>query len=316
MPTDLLAEQKTRTVRTFLMLCIASSILQSLLLLTIWRFHLSLPASYLLALVPIAPLCAALVGALSKRGAETDPYVRKSYIKAIITVGMMIGLTIFLITPHDGMGPSLANAPMPLVVGGVFALTLLLPKRSIWFGGGIDGSLGDYLLPVRNRVETPALNRLYRMAALCLVYIAVSLASRILFDSYALTGALAYTVSLLPVLPLFGFVPIYNKYMAEEQDEFQRHLYHQSILFAFFGAFIVTSAMGHLQDHALISLRASHLRRPYSFFNISMWLNSEAFSPYSVVYIFLFLQFEAVRVLSLLQTHRIRAQEKREEKVQ
>jgi hypothetical protein len=314
MPIDHPAEQRTRTVRAFLKLCIASSILQSALILTIYWLHLSLLSSYLLALIPIAPLGAALFGAARKRAAETDPYVRKSYTKAMITVGSMIGFTIFLITPHDGIGPSLATVPMPLLLGGVFALTLLMPKRSIWFGGSIDSSLGDFLLPVRNRLASPALDRMYRTAALCLVYILVSLASRILFDRYTLTAALAYAVALLPVLPLFGFVAIYNKYMAEEQDEFQRHLFHQSIVFALFGAFIFASVIGHLQDHALISQRASRLHHPYSFFHVFSWLFSEPFSPYSVFYIFLFLQFEAVRILSLFQLLGIRAQEKKEKK--
>ena len=120
---------------------------------------------------------------------------------------------------------------------------------------------------------------------------------------------------LLPVLPLFGLIAIYNKYMAEEQDEFQRHLFHQSILIAFFGTFVFASVTGRLQDHALISQRVSHLSRPYSVFQIFNWSFTDLNQPYSF-YFFLFLQWEAFYIFMWLQARRVSEQEKKEKEDQ
>jgi hypothetical protein len=297
MPTKLPAEQRTRTVRAFLKLCVASSVLQCALVLSIYRFHLSGTLLYVLALIPISPLCAIVLGAMRKRAEEADPYVRKAYVRALIIPGLMTAMVPLLITlsffSRGGIGFAISNSAFPLALGSLFAFMLLMPKR-MWNGG----SLGDQLLPVRNKLITPTQNRLTRTAALLFVYIIVSFANRILFDSCALTGALAYAIALLPVLPIFGLVPIYNKYMAEEQDEFQRHLFHQSILVAFFGTYVIASVMSRLQDHALISQRASDLFRHFVF------------------YIFLWLQFEAFYVAAAIQDLRIRAHEKKEKKDQ
>jgi hypothetical protein len=158
------------------------------------------------------------------------------------------------------------------------------------------GNLGDSLLPVRSKLVTPAFRRLFRVSALYFVYIVLNFASAFLFDgTNAPTRVLAYVVALLPVLPLFGLIPIYNKYMAEEQDEFQRHLFHQSILGAFLGTFILASVMGRLQDHDLIFHRHPDFFRPYSVFPVFWWL-----------------QLEAGYVVTVIQALRIRAQEKKE----
>jgi hypothetical protein len=107
-------------------------------------------------------------------------------------------------------------------------------------------------------------------------------------------GISAYGIALLPVLPLFGLIPIYMKYMKEEQDEFQRQLFHQGILCAFLGTLVIVSVMGRLQNHSLLG-RFKDFFRPYSVFPVFWWL-----------------QLEAGFVINAIQALRIRAQEKRE----
>jgi ABC-type Na+ efflux pump permease subunit len=116
--------------------------------------------------------------------------------------------------------------------------------------GGYD--LGELLLPVRIKLRTPRARRACNLAAFLVVYTACDFVSHIYFDNYAAKGVLAYAVVLLPVLLIFGLIPIYNRYMAEEQDEFQRHLFTQSILWAFLGTLIVVCAVQRLEDYALI----------------------------------------------------------------
>jgi hypothetical protein len=295
MPIDLPAEQRTRTVRAFLKLCVASSILQSALVLSVYRFQISGPLLYLLALIAISPLCAALLGALRKRAAETDPYVRKTYVRGMIPAGLMIVMTPLLILVTLFFSRTFASAvltsALPLVLGALFTGFLLIPNRMM-----DDGNLGDSLLPLRSKLVTPTLRRLLRISVLYFVYIALNLNSVLLFGANdPPAGILAYVIALLPVLPLFGLIPIYNKYMSEEQDEFQRHIFQQSILGAFLGTLIIASVMGRLQDHALIFHRRPDFFRPYSVFPVFWWL-----------------QFEAGFIVNAVQAFRVHRQEKKD----
>jgi hypothetical protein len=284
---------RTAALRVFLALIVAWSILACALVFAIYRLHLSGIIPYLLVIVPAVPLCAMLVLSVRRRALEPDVYVRAYYVGAIVYAALLLVMTVLLALMTSAFVSNLGFAALvsafPLVCGTAPALVFVLPKRLL--NGGILS-----LRPVAIKLATPALRRLFRMAVLYIVYATLSFASAVLFDGNdAPTGALAYAVALLPVLPLFGLIPIYNKYMAEEQDEFQRHLFHQSILWALLGTLIVSSAMGRLQDHALIFRRHPGFFRPYSVFPVFWWL-----------------QIEAVFLVNAVQAIRIQAQEKLE----
>jgi hypothetical protein len=280
----------TRTIQGFLVLNVASSVLQCGLVLTVYRFQLSSAAAWLLAPVAIAPQGVLIRSALRKRACES-----KFYSGAVIFSAIMVLLTALLVVMTtcfvNSLSFAMLVAGMPLTLGLLFVFFLMLPKR-LFSGGG----LGDVLLPVRMKLAKPALNRILRFAALYFVYTTLNFVSAFLFDGDTPpAGALAYAIALLPVLPLFGLIPIYNKYMAEEQDEFQRHLFQQSTLWAFLGTFIVASVIGRLQEHALILHRSPDFFRPYSVFPVFWWL-----------------QIEAVFVVQFIQGMRVHRQEKRE----
>jgi hypothetical protein len=289
------AENRTATHGILLALGVTWSILACGLTLSVYKFHLSGVIPYVLALIPALPLCAMIVVALRKRASQLDSYVRKYYVGAIICMTLLLIETALLVfaTTHYVRGPGSAvlMSMFPLVVGGVPALLLVTPKRML------RGNLGDSMLPIRIKLVTPALRRFFRMGALYIVYITLSFASAFLFDgNNSPTGVLAYAVALFPVLPLFGLIPIYNMYMEEEPDEFQRHLFQQSILLALLGTLIISSVMGRLQEHALIFHRHPNFFRPYSVFPVFYWL-----------------QLEAVFLVNAVQAVRISAQEKTEQ---
>jgi hypothetical protein len=208
---------------------------------------------------------------------------------ALLTALLVVMTTSFV----NSLSFAASLSCMPLTLGLLFTVFLLVPKR-------VSGDLGVALMPIRMKLATPTLHRIFRLAALYLIYISLNFVSAFLFDgANPPTGLLAYAVALLPVLPLFGLIPIYNKYMKEEQDEFQRHLFRQSTLWSFLGTFVIASVMGRLQDHALIF-------KPHTDF----------FRPYSVFPVFWCLQIEAVLIVNAVQAIRVQRQEKREKSVE
>ena len=285
-------ENRIGNLRIVLALSVTWSFLAGSLTLCIYKFHLSGPMLYVLAFVPAVPLCVMILLAVRSRASELDTYVRQYQVGVIIyAVSMLlvtalnVVLTSFFVT---SLKLALLISVFPLPLGVLTGATLLMPRRMLT-GGKLS------LQPVRIKLATPSLRRLFRMTVLYLVYITLNFASSFIFDGFnpPPAGILAYTVVLLPVLPLFGLIPIYKKYMTEEQDEFQRHLFHQSILWALFGTLIIASVMGRLQDHALIG-------------------HTEFFRSYSVFPVFWWLQFEAVFLVNAVQGFRVYAQEKRD----
>ena len=53
-----------------------------------------------------------------------------------------------------------------------------------------------------------------------------------LWNSYQLSDALVFAISLLPTVPTFGIIWAMARYLAEEQDEYLRHRTIMAALFA------------------------------------------------------------------------------------
>ncbi len=289
MSTKFPVETKTRRIRMALGLIVTSAVLQCVLVFGIYDLHLSAPAAYLLALICCLPIFTMVALAARVRTMSPDTFPRSYLIGIICFAAMLVASSSLITTLEVLFSPKSLSAAgllaaFPILEGAVPAVVLLLPKRMM--GGH---SLGESLLPVRIKLATPALRLACRLAAFLLVYTSCDFAVRIFFDNHAAKGALAYAIALLPVLPISALIPIYNKYMAEEQDEFQRHLFNQSILWALLGILIVVCAVEQLEGNALISHRLLVLFRPDSF-----------------VLLFYFLQLEAGFVIKAIHTSRLK----------
>jgi hypothetical protein len=288
----------TRTIRSYFALIVVTSVLQSGLVLSIYRFRLAGGITWSLALVAISPQFAVIRGALRRRADESSSYISQFYmgavVFAVVFAVVMFLMTALLVVMTTQFVNSLSFAALvaatPLTLGLLFTVFLMLPKRMF-----IGGNLGDVLLPVRMKVVTPALRRIFRLTALYLVYLLLDFMAK---GFETPTGVFAYAVALLPVLPIFGLIWVYARYMAEEQDEFQRHLFHQSIAWTLLGILIIASALGRLQARALI------FRHHPNFFQIT-----------SIFPLFWWLQLEAVLIVNAVQAFRVQRQEKRETRI-
>lgn len=287
MSTQMQGIANSHRVRIALNLIVASCLLQCILVFGIFELHPNVPAAYLLALVSCLPILAMVALAARVRALNPDA-IPHSY---------LIGITLFAVTFVAGnlvmtmlevffFSKSLVAtgilASVPIFVGIVPAFLLLMPKR-VRAGQG----LGEPLLPVRTQLATPTLRHVYRVMAFLLVYMGCDFASRMFLGrDTAPKGVLGYAIALLPVLPIFGLIPIYKKYMADERDEYQRHLFNQSILWAFLGTLIVVCGAERLEDDALI------LHNHVNFFRSPVW-------------VFYFLQLEAGFVVKAIQAARL-----------
>lgn len=290
MSTHTPVEANARRVRIALSLVVTSSVLQCALLFGIYELHPHASVAYLLTVVSCLPIFAMAILAGRTRSSSPDTFLRSYLVGTVFFAASLVATSFLIVTlevlffPRSlSMAALLASLPLALAI--VPASLLVIPKRMT--GGQ---SLGESLLPVRIKLATPAIRFIFRMLAIVLVYFACDFASRLLLNSNILPQGLpTYAIALLPVLPIFGLIPIYNKYMAEEQDEFQRHLFNQSILWAALGTLMAVCAMERIDDYALI------IHRHFNLFRL--------FSP---VLIFYFLQLEAGFVIKAIHAARMK----------
>jgi hypothetical protein len=255
----------SQTLRLFFGLGAAWSLAMAAVLIAVQRIPLHGVEMWAAAIIPALLPCAMLTVALQRRISEVDTHLRRYYSGALLIAMLLLMMTALLVCLErllTGHHAGYVLAVAPLALGIVPMVLLLLPAR----GGVVDPS------PMDVKLMTPAVRRIFRFGVLSFVYLLFSLASTMLFDNYRLTGISAWMGALLPVLPVFGLVPIYRLYMAEEKDEFQRHLFHQSILLAMFGTLLIASVVGRLQDHMLIFSHHPEFFRPYSVFPLFWWL--------------------------------------------
>jgi hypothetical protein len=78
----------------------------------------------------------------------------------------------------------------------------------------------------------------------------LSLVAAFSFRFAHLKGPLAYTVAVLPALPILWVLFETGRYLKDETDEFQRNLLVQSFLGGVGGTLAVTTVWGYLEDFA------------------------------------------------------------------
>jgi hypothetical protein len=254
-----------------------------------YGLQLNAPTAYLLELIPCLPIFVLVALAARFRALKPDALSRSYLIQVIAFAALSVVLGLLMVTSEvsffrKSISATCLDAAFPFLAGMVPAFALLMPKRMMR-----DSNLGEMLNPVHIKRKTPTVRLLYRLTAVVIVYIICDFASQVFFNSYGPKGVLAYAIALLPVLPIFCLIWIYNRYMAEEQDEFQRHLFNQSILWAFLGTLIFFCAIWQLEERALIPFRPR-----------------DRFPSYWVVMLFYFLQLEAGFVIQAIQAARLK----------
>lgn len=290
MSTEMQVEANNRRVRIAYSLVVAWCALQSVLVFVIYEFHLDTSTAYLLELISCLPLFVLVTLAVRLRALKPDTFPRAHLIYAIAFAGLCVASGLLTVTQEawffrKSIFATDLTAAVPFLVGLVTALPLLMPKRMMG-----DSNLGDMLKPVNIKRKTPTVRLAYRSTALALVYIICNFASRMFLESNTPpTGMLAYAIAIAPVLPIFGLIWIYNRYMGEQHDEYERHSLNQSILWAFMGTLIVVCAMERLEDYWLVIHRHVNLLHHFS-----------------AIWVFLFFLFEARCVIRVIQGARLK----------
>lgn len=100
-------------------------------------------------------------------------------------------------------------------------------------------------------IKNPAQRRWVRscwMSAVLVVVLAVCAAAA--FRLGHLKGLPAYSVAVLPALPIVWLLMEMGRYLAEEKDEFQRNVLVQCLLGGTGGILATTTIWGYLEDFA------------------------------------------------------------------
>ena len=97
--------------------------------------------------------------------------------------------------------------------------------------------------------KTPAARRYaFRLSWAMLFFVALSLGlSYLSLHGFHPRGAIAYLFAVLPAIAIIRTLVSGGMYLSEETDEFQRHLFVQSILWGVGGIMVLTSVWGWLQ---------------------------------------------------------------------
>jgi hypothetical protein len=103
---------------------------------------------------------------------------------------------------------------------------------------------------------------LYRFAPAMGLYLLFLYISVKAFRHLHPTGAFAYGLAILPALPLIATIIIVGIYLVEEQDEFQRNLFIQSVLWGIGLSMAVMTVWGFLELLAGIPHFQTYLAYP------------------------------------------------------
>jgi hypothetical protein len=103
----------------------------------------------------------------------------------------------------------------------------------------------------------PASRRRYlrRVWPTWVVYLAVLLASKWLLESAELTGVLRYLVAIAPALPLVAVIFLVGQLMYGKEDEFQRALWAEAMLWGTAITLAATTIWGFLEIAGAPSIR-------------------------------------------------------------
>ena len=97
--------------------------------------------------------------------------------------------------------------------------------------------------------KNPAIRRYFRRFAFAMsAYIALTLVVVTCFVKFHPKGPLAYLLAVLPALAIIGIIVTMGLYLAEEKDEFQRHLMIELLLWGLGGLLAFTSVWGFLES--------------------------------------------------------------------
>jgi hypothetical protein len=100
---------------------------------------------------------------------------------------------------------------------------------------------------------SPALKRYnWRVVWLTLLYALLLIAATYCFKIKLVSGLLAYTVAVLPALPIIGIFGAIGRYLVEEQDEYVRMLMVRQTLWASGVALSAATVWGFLESFNLV----------------------------------------------------------------
>ena len=96
--------------------------------------------------------------------------------------------------------------------------------------------------------KSPAVRAfLYRFVAMLSANVVIYTLTFIAFHRFQLRGMVAYLLAPLPALPIVGVLGVFALYLEEEQDDFQRSIMIQSILWSTGLLLAATNVWGFLE---------------------------------------------------------------------
>ena len=100
---------------------------------------------------------------------------------------------------------------------------------------------------------TPAFRRYQtRVAVASGLYVVALVGAVWLFQHHPPAGAVAYAVAVAPALPLVGIVASMGLFLKEEEDEFQRAMMVQQMLWGTGVTLVVATVWGFLENFGLV----------------------------------------------------------------
>jgi hypothetical protein len=124
-------------------------------------------------------------------------------------------------------------------------------------------------------VMNPAVRRYNVRIAVAMSFYLVFLAAAVwAFHSYHPIGIPAFSLAILPSLPVVGIVVIIGLYLAEEKDEFLRNLLVQSMIWSLGATLSVTTVWGFIELFVNVKHLPLYLIFPFFWFLVGFagWL--------------------------------------------
>lgn len=101
--------------------------------------------------------------------------------------------------------------------------------------------------------KTPAARRyLKRFAPTMIAYVVILFAATYAVRSWHPTGALLWTLSVLPAVPIIGAMIVIGLYLVEETDEYLRQRIVTAMLFGIGAVLSVSTVLGFLQINDVV----------------------------------------------------------------
>lgn len=149
---------------------------------------------------------------------DTFPSKRPHNLRFLLVVTLFLA-SFFVVKPIWDLFELTGNARYPIILIPLVATLLFVRevRRNAFQNGRINPALDLYLR---------------RLTSCMMAYFALLLLANYLESKFALTGAAAWLVALMPAVPVLGSIVTIGRYLADEQDEYVRLLAVRSSLFA------------------------------------------------------------------------------------